>query len=66
MTKELTSIIDAVDEKRVAGRPRKDAADKWQPEPGKKEQRQAEAEKIATGKFAPRPAPRLVVGGSDT
>lgn len=60
MTKELTSIIDAVDPKRKSKTIDKEAAEK--PE-GKKAQKQAEAEKIAAGRFAPRSGPKLVVNG---
>lgn len=61
MTKELTSIIDAVDGKRkVGGRPKSETSAAPQ---GKKEQRQEEAEKVAAGRFAPRVGPRLVSGG---
>ena len=59
MTKDLTAIIDAVDGKKAAGRPKKDeATDK--PE-GKKAQRQEAAERAATsGVFAVPSPPKLV------
>jgi hypothetical protein len=61
MAKEITAIIDGVDPKRkVTKTTDKDAAEK--PE-GKKAQKQAEAEKIAAGRFAPRSGPKLVVNG---
>lgn len=58
MTKELTSIIDAVDPKAKV----KQTTPAEKPA-GKKEQRQEEAEKVAAGRFAPRVGPRLVSNG---
>ena len=62
--KEITAIIDAVDPKRKIAKTAKTAeaaADKPQ---GKKAEQQAEAEKIAAGRFAPRSGPpRLVANG---
>lgn len=59
--KEITAIIDAVDGKRRTAKTAEAAADKPQ---GKKAEQQAEAEKIAAGRFAPRSGPpRLVANG---
>jgi hypothetical protein len=58
--KEITAIIDAVDGKRKITKTA-DTAEKPQ---GKKAEQQAEAEKIAAGRFAPRSGPpRLVANG---
>lgn len=62
MTKELTAIIDAVDgNKNKGGRPRKEEIDEPK---GKKAQKQAEAEKVAAGRFAARPGPPKLVANN--
>lgn len=58
--KEITAIIDAVDGKRKNAKVADAVADKPQ---GKKAEQQAEAEKIAAGRFAPRSGPKLVING---
>lgn len=59
--RELTAIIDAVDPALKKAKTEKQAVDN-KPD-GKKAQRQAEAEEVAKGRFAPRAAPKLVVNG---
>lgn len=59
--RELTAIIDAVDPAMKKAKTEKPAADA-KPD-GKKAQRQAQAEAVVQGRFAPRVGPKLVANG---